>query len=71
MRQIIELTIDRTTLKSFSEGMYEDVKGFQDALFYALGELSWKSLQGDEKQLLLRKVSTCYLGNFGIFTASQ
>ena len=32
MRQIIELTIDRTTLKSFSEGMYEDIKGFQGTL---------------------------------------
>ena len=47
-RQIIELTIGRTTLKSFSEGMYKDIKGFQEALLYALGELSWKSLQGDE-----------------------
>ena len=55
--QIFELTIDRTVLKGFSSSMYADVKEFQDALLCALGELSWKSLQGDEKQLLLKKVS--------------
>ena len=57
VRQIFELTIDRTVLKAFSPGMYADVKEFQDALLCALGELSWNSLQGDEKQLLLKKVS--------------
>ena len=55
--QIFELTIDRTVLKSFSPGMYADVKEFLDDLLFALGEISWESLNRNEKQLLLSKVS--------------
>ena len=39
-KQIIELTIDRITLKSFSKGMYDDIKGLQEAPLCALLEES-------------------------------
>ena len=39
-RQIIELNIERITLKLFSEGMYEDIKGLQEAPLCALLEES-------------------------------
>ena len=55
--QIFELTIDRTVLKSFSPGMYADVNEFMDDLLFALGEIAWDSLNKNEKQLLLNKVS--------------
>ena len=54
--KIFELTIDRTALKTFSPGFYADVKEFLDSLLFALGELSWKSLQKGIQQLLLKKV---------------
>ena len=55
--QIVDLLIDRTVLKSFQPGMHADIKEFIDELLIALGELSWKALQNDVKQLLLDKVT--------------
>ena len=53
---IFEMTIETTALKTFSPSLYADVKDFLDSLLYALGELSWKSLQSEVQQLLLKKV---------------
>ena len=63
VKDIFELTIDRTTLKRFSPGMYADVKEFQDALLFALGELAWESLKKKEKELLLNKVTILNIYN--------
>ena len=55
--QIIDLLIDRTVLISFQPRMHADIKESMDELLIALGELSWKALQNDVKQLLLDKVT--------------
>ena len=55
--QVFEMIIDRTGMKTFS-GMYADVKEWLEPLLYALGEFSWKALQDDVRQLLLKKVMT-------------
>ena len=47
--------IDRTVMKT-CPGMYADVKEWLQPLLYALGEFSWKALQDDIRQLLLKKV---------------
>ena len=54
--QIFEMIIDRTALKTFKPGLYADVKEYLDDLLSALGELSWKRLQSNVQQLLLKKV---------------
>ena len=52
---IIELTIDRTTMKRFG-CRSSNVKDIH-VLLSVLGEFSWKALQKDHGQLLLVKVS--------------
>ena len=54
--QIFEMIIDRTAIKTFTPGLYADVKDYLDDLLSALGELSWNALQNDVQQLLLNKV---------------
>ena len=56
--QIFEMIIDRTAIKTFKPGHCADIKDYQDTLLAALGELSWKALQNDIQQLLLKKVNT-------------
>ena len=56
--KIFEMVIDRTALKSFQPGLYADIMEHLDVLLCALGELSWKALQNDVQQLLLRKVKS-------------
>ena len=55
--QIIDLLIDRTILKSPQPGMHANIKESMDELLIALGELCWKALLNDVKQLLLDKVT--------------
>ena len=55
-RQIFEIFIDRTAIKTFESGYYADLKDCLDKILAALGELSWKALQNDIQQLLLKKV---------------
>ena len=55
--QIFEMIIDRTALKTFKPGLYANVKEYLDISLCALGELSWKVLQNDVGQLLLKKVT--------------
>ena len=55
IRTIIELMMDRATLKHF-ECKSSEIKNL-DSLLYALGEFSWKALQNDVGQLLLIKVT--------------
>ena len=52
LKTIFDLIIARSLVRTES---VKDPQAIQDAL-YALGELSWRALQQDEKQLLLRKV---------------
>ena len=52
VKQIYELTIERTILKHFTS----DIRGLLDDLLFSLGELAWKALQTDVQQLLLQKV---------------
>ena len=52
VKQIFELTIDRTILKHFQT----DFRDLLDDLLFSLGELSWKALQSDVQQQLLQKV---------------
>ena len=52
VKQIYELTIERTILKHFTS----DIRGLFDDLLFSLGELAWKALQTDVQQLLLQKV---------------
>ena len=52
VKQIFELTIDRTILKH----LQPNVRDLLDDLLFSLGELSWKALQSDVQQLLLQKV---------------
>ena len=59
--QIIDLLIDRTILKSLEPGMRANIKESMDELLIALGELSWKALQNDVKQLLLDKVALFWI----------
>ena len=55
--QVFEMIIDRTGMKTFPGiGLYADVKEWLEPLLYALGEFSWKALQDDVRQLLLKKV---------------
>ena len=51
---IFRLTMDRTTLKTFSCKSANIPKISE--LLYALGELSWNALQNDVQQLLLKQV---------------
>ena len=53
-----EVIISRTTLKTFGKKSteLEELESWLDIL----GEMSWKALQGDEKQLLLDKVSKIF-----------
>ena len=53
--RVFEMVIDRTMMKTFPD-MYADVKEWLEPLLYALGEFSWKALQEDVRQLLLKKV---------------
>ena len=50
-----DIIMDRSTLKKFGKKSkeLEDLESWLDIL----GEMSWKALQGDERQLLLDKVS--------------
>ena len=57
VKQIFELTIDRTILKHF----LPDVRDLVDDLLFSLGEESWKALQSDVQQLLLKKVMNIYV----------
>ena len=57
VKQIFELTIDRTILKHF----LPDVRDLVDDLLFSLGEESWKALQSDVQQLLLKKVMNMYV----------
>ena len=52
VKQIYELTIERTILKHF----ISDIRELLDDLLFSLGELAWKALQTDVQQLLLQKV---------------
>ena len=52
VKQIYELTIERTILKHFTS----DIRELLDDLLFSLGELAWKALQTDVQQLLLQKV---------------
>ena len=54
IRTIIQLMIDRSTLKHFGCKSL-DVKNL-DNLLEALGKISWQSLQNDVGQLLLKRV---------------
>ena len=54
--QVFKVIIDRTVMKIFSPGVYADIKEWLEPLLYALGELSWKSLKDNVRQLLLKKV---------------
>ena len=56
--QIFEMIIDRTAIKAFKPGYCADIRDCLDELLAALGELSWKALQNDIQQLLLKKVKT-------------
>ena len=60
VRQIFELTVDRTILKQ------PELKEVLGDLLLSLGELSWKALQSDVQQLLLPKVR-CINLLFAIF----
>ena len=53
--KVFEMVIERTTMKTFPD-MYMDIKEWLEPLLFALGELSWKALQDDVRQLLLKKV---------------
>ena len=55
-KQIFEMIIDRTAIKTFQLGLCSDIKNCLEELLCALGELSWKALQNDVRQLLLNKV---------------
>ena len=57
VRQIFELTVNRTILKQ------PELKEILDDLLLSLGELSWKALQSDVQQLLLPKVRCTILIN--------
>ena len=50
VRQIFELTIERTILKQ------PELKEVLEDVLLSLGELSWKALQSDVQQLLIPKV---------------
>ena len=52
---IFRLTIDRTTLKTFGHKSKDITK--LDDLLNTLGEFSWKALQKDSQELLLKRVS--------------
>ena len=52
VKQIYELTIERTILKNFMP----EIRQLLDDLLFSLGELAWKALQSDVQQLLLKKV---------------
>ena len=54
--KIFEMIIERTTLKSNEPQLCAYVKENLNDLLYYLGELSWKALQTDVQQLLLKKV---------------
>ena len=54
IRTIIQLMMDRSTLKHF--GCKSSELQNLDSLLYALGEQSWKALQKDIGQLLLKQV---------------
>ena len=53
-KTIFRLAMDRTTLKTFGCKSAE-ISKLED-LLYTLGEFSWKALQEDVQQLLLKKV---------------
>ena len=53
-KTIFQLVIDRTTLKTF--GFKSAAISKLEDLLYTLGEFSWKALQDDVQQLLLKKV---------------
>ena len=53
-KTIFQLIVDRTTLKTFGDKS-ADISKLED-LLYTLGEFSWKALQDDVQQLLLKKV---------------
>ena len=55
-KQIFEMIIDRTAIKTFELGYCDDIKDCLEVLLCALGELSWNALQNDVQQLLLNKV---------------
>ena len=55
-KQIFEMIIDRTAVKTFQPGLCSDINDCLEELLCALGELSWKALQDDVRQLLLNKV---------------
>ena len=67
VRQIFELTIDRTELKIAGS---DDVEWSKDDLLFDLGELAWESLQDDEKELLLKKVIQVSLASSFLFSNS-
>ena len=52
---IYNLSMDRTTLKTFKKKS-KDIPNIEELLFL-LGELAWKALQDDFRQLLLEKVN--------------
>ena len=56
-KTIYRLAMDRTTLKTFG-CKSGDIPQLED-LLYTLGEFSWKALQSDVQQLLLRRVRNC------------
>ena len=56
---ISRLTMDRTTLKTF-DCKSTNISKIPE-LLYALGELSWKALQNDVQQLLLKQVGILYM----------
>ena len=55
-KTIFKLTMDRTTLKTFG-CKSEDIANLDD-LLCTLGEFSWKALQKDTRQLLLKRVNS-------------
>ena len=65
-KNLFELTMDRSTLKSFNYGCYSsEIPNIQEIL-RILGQFAWEALQNDIRQLLIKQVNVTNLNSFVI-----